>query len=130
MMVTDSIRSLQLWASKVFCFFCGCWLCFFLQSHFHFNSVLAAATIGFLGTFIPQIRRLDHVHIQATVYTGTFVAMGSMIEHATPWQILLLSMIGTTLYFVLDRHFKGLGGKMGAIAFITTLLGLLLRSFD
>ena len=102
-------------------------MCFFLQSHFSFSSVLAAASIGFLGTFVPKNPRIDHLHIQATVYTGTFVAMGSRIDQTSLWQLLLVSAIGTTLYFILDRYLKGLGGKLGAIAFISTLLSLLLR---
>ncbi|AZZ35581.1 hypothetical protein CIK05_01795 [Bdellovibrio sp. qaytius] len=92
--------------------------------------MLAAASIGFLGTFIPNTRRIDQIHIQATIYTGTFVAMGSKIDQTSLWQLFMVSAIGTTLYFALDRYFKGLGGKLGSIAFITTLLSLFLRSLS
>ncbi len=122
-----SARYLELWTLKFFCFFGGCWLCFFLQSHLRFSSVLAAASIGFFGTLIPKNPRLDPLHIQATIYTGTFVAMGSAIDQTSLWHLLLVSTIGTTVYFLMDRRLKGLGGKLGAIAFISTLLSLLLR---
>ena len=123
-----STRHIELWILKFACFLSGCWLCFVLQSHFHFSSVLAAAFIGFAGTFLPETRRIDHWHVQATIYTGAFVAMGSKLNQTEHWQLLMVSAIGTTLYFILDRHFKGLGGKLGLIAFISTLLSLLLRN--
>ena len=95
-------RQFELWILKFFCFLSGCWLCFFLQSHFHLSSVLASALIGFLGTLFPKNPRIDRLHVQATVYTGTFVAMGSRIDQTSLWQLLLVSAVGTTLYFVLD----------------------------
>lgn len=124
-----TMRHLELWIFKFICFLTGCWLCFFLQSELAFNTVLAAASIGFLGTFIPNNRKIGQLHIQATIYTGTFVAMGSKIDHTSAWQLFLVSALGTTLYFISDRYFKGLGGKLGSIALITTLLSLLLRSW-
>ena len=122
------IRQFELWVLKFFCFLGGCWFCFYLQSKWHLSSVLASALIGFLATLIPRNPRLDQAHVQATVYTGTFVAMGSQINQAWGWQLLLVSAVGTSIYFIVDKHLKGLGGKMGAIAFISTLLSLILRS--
>ena len=89
---------------------------------------MAAAAIGLLGTFIPNNRRIDNVHIQSTIYSGAFVAMGSRLDQTSVWQLLLVSLIGSTLYFILDRYVKGLGGKLGLIAFVSTVLSLLLRA--
>ncbi len=123
-----TLRHIELWLFKFLCFLSGCWLCFYIQSELHVSAVIAAASIGLLGTFIPNNRRIDDVHIQSTIYSGAFVAMGSRLDQSSVWQLLLVSVIGSTLYFVLDRYVKGLGGKLGLIAFVSTILSLLLRA--
>ena len=122
-----SLRHIELWILKFLFFLFGCWLSFFLQSTYHISGVMAAALIGFLGSFIPENSRIEHFHVQATIYTGTFVAMGSKINHTDYGQLFLVSAVATTIYFALDRYFKGLGGKLGLIAFISTLFSLFLR---
>lgn len=123
-----TLRHIELWLFKFFCFLSGCWLCFYIQSELHVSAVIAAASIGLLSTFTPNNRRIEAVHIQSTIYSGAFVAMGSRLDQTSVWQLLLVSLIGSTLYLVLDRYVKGLGGKLGLIAFVSTILSLLLRA--
>ena len=123
-----TLRHIELWLFKFIYFLSGCWMCFYIQSELHLSAVMAAAAIGLLGTFIPNNRRIDKIHIQSTIYSGAFVAMGSRLDQTSVWQLLLVSLIGSTLYFILDRYVKGLGGKLGLIAFVSTVLSLLLRA--
>ncbi|WP_347358588.1 hypothetical protein [Bdellovibrio sp.] len=60
-------------------------------------------------------------------HTGAFVAMGSKTVDAGAAQILLVSLMGSTIYVVISPYFKGLGGRMGLIAFISSLLGIAMR---
>lgn len=122
-----SLRYFELWFLKFSTFLLGCYFCFYLQSHFKLSVVIAAALTGLLGTLIPDTKRIDSVHVHANIYMGAFVAMGSKVVDAGPLQILLVSLIGSTLYFVISPFFKGLGGKLGLIAFISSLLGLAMR---
>ncbi|KYG67429.1 hypothetical protein AZI86_01855 [Bdellovibrio bacteriovorus] len=91
------------------------------------SAVLAAAITGFLGSFLPDTKRIDGTHIHATIYIGAFVAMGSQVVSAGPLQIFLVSFIGTTIYFLITPYLKGLGGRLGLIAFISSLLGVAMR---
>ena len=91
------------------------------------TAVLAAALTGFLGTLIPDNKKLDSVHVHANIYMGAFVAMGSKVVESGAWQILLVSVFGSAIYFFISPLFKGFGGRLGLIAFISSLLGLALR---
>lgn len=88
---------------------------------------MAAAVTGFLGSFLPETKRIEGTHIHATIYIGAFVAMGAQVVNAGPLQIFIVSLIGTTIYFLVTPYFKGLGGRLGLIAFIASLLGLAMR---
>lgn len=125
--MAKQLRYFELWFLKGLSFFCACYFCFFLQSHFGLNAVIAASLTGLLGSFIPDTKRIDGTHIHATVYIGAFVAMGSKVVDAGPWQILFVSVIGTTIYFLLLPYVKGFGGRLGFIAFVSSLLGVALR---
>ncbi|KYG67850.1 hypothetical protein AZI87_00790 [Bdellovibrio bacteriovorus] len=125
--MTATLRNFELWLLKFLTFFGGCFFCFYLQSHFKWTPVVAASLTGLLGTFIPDTKRIEGAHIHALVYTGAFVAMGSRVVDAGLWQILLVSVVGSTIYFCLGARFKGLGGRLGFIAFVSSLLGIALR---
>ncbi len=122
-----SLKYFELWILKFSTFLMGCSICFYLQSEFKLTAVVAAALTGFLGTFIPDTKRIESTHVHATIYMGAFVAMGSKVVSAGPWQILLVSLLGSTIYFFISPYFKGLGGRLGLIAFISSLLGFAMR---
>lgn len=84
---------------------------------------MAAAFTGILGTFIPENKKLSRVHTHSTIYTGAFVAMGAHVVQAGALEVLGLSIIGSVIYFLMLPYCNGFGGRMGLIAFITSLLG-------
>ena len=122
-----TLRNFERWLLKFGTFLSGCLFCFYLQSRFGLSPVISAAFTGLLGTFIPDTKRIESTHVHATIYMGAFVAMGSKIVTAGAWQIVLVSFLGSTIYFFISPYFKGLGGRLGLIAFISSLLGVALR---
>lgn len=125
--MTISVRNFQLWTIKFLFFLAGCYLCFFLQAELKLTAVVAAAITGLLGTFIPESKHIEKTHVHSTIYSGAFVAMGSRVVEAGPWQILLVSAVGSGIYFLTYRRITGIGGRLGLIAFISSLLGVALR---
>lgn len=125
--MTLSVKNIELWFLKFLTFLIGCSFCFFLQSEYHLSVVVAAALTGLMGTFIPESKRIDSVHVHANIYMGAFVAMGSKVVSAGPEQILLVSFLGSSIYFLMSPYFKGFGGRLGLIAFISSLLGIGMR---
>lgn len=122
-----SLKYFELWALKFLTFLLACAFCFFLQAKLNLTAVVAAALTGFLGTFIPESKRIDGTHVHALIYMAAFAAMGARVVTAEPMQILFISLIGSTLYFFISPYFKGLGGRLGMLAFIASLLDLAMR---
>ncbi|WP_413294622.1 hypothetical protein ACLSU7_05860 [Bdellovibrio sp. HCB185ZH] len=125
--MTLPLQYFQLWLLKFFTFLLGCMSCFYFQAQLGMTPVMGAALTGLLGTFIPETKRIEKTHVHANIYMGAFVAMGSKITDQGFWQIFFVSAIGSLIYFVMSRYFKGMGGRLGLIAFISSLLGLALK---
>lgn len=106
----------------------GCYSCWLLQSLFGWTAILAAATVGLMGTFIPAPSLLDHRGVQAAIYAGTFAGMCSPNILENPWHILIVSFFGTILYFFTKPHLKGFGGKLGTIAFFSSMLLVMVKA--
>ncbi|WP_413580909.1 hypothetical protein [Bdellovibrio sp. HCB288] len=125
--MSKQLHYFQLWLLKFLTFLLGCMTCFYFQAKWGMSTVESAALTGLLGTFIPESHRIDRNHVHANIYMGAFVAMGSKITEQGFWEILLVSAIGSLIYFVMSQYFKGMGGRLGTIAFISSLLGLALK---
>lgn len=61
------------------------------------------------------------------VYSGSFAGMCSSYTISSVPHILLLSFFGATIYCLLQEHFKGIGGKLGMISFISGALVFLIK---
>lgn len=46
---------------------------------------------------------------------------------AVHWHVVAISAVGALFYTLAKPHFVGFGGKMGAMAFVTTAIWLLAR---
>lgn len=122
-----SFKQIELLLLQFGFFLAGCLGCFYLQARWQVTPVVSAALVGLIGTFIPESKRIAQTHTHATIYSGAFVAMGSRGVDAGVWQIVAVSVVGSSLYFFLRPYFNGMGGRLGLIAFISSLLSVALR---
>jgi hypothetical protein len=117
----DSKPLIHLYFVKFTAFFSGCLFCYLLQTQAHLSAVSASALAAFASTFVPLPKNSDHKGIHSALYAGTFTGMCSPHILRGPIEIALISALGTALYLAFKPHFGGLGGRLGAIAFITSL---------
>lgn len=115
--------------SNFLALYLGCIACFWLRTGLNWSPILAAAFLGVAVTFIPLPSRLDQKRIQIVFCTGTFVGMSSAQILAGPRQILEVSLLGAALCVLAEPYLKGIGGRMGFIAFLASLMWLLPRIF-
>jgi hypothetical protein len=108
-------------------FYLGCAGCFFLRQGFSATPILAASLLGVLITFVPVPRHLDKKTFQIVFCTGTFAAMSSEKIMWTPWHLAAISLLGAGVYIIAKPYFIGIGGKMGMLAFLTTVVWLMMR---
>lgn len=111
---------------KFTAFYFSCLLCYLLQSMLGFSPVLSAATIGFLGSFIWFSKHVEKSGIHAVIYSGSFAGMASPEYLSGFGHIFFISLVGTSLYLWSKPHLSGFGGKLGTVAFITTMIMIII----
>lgn len=106
---------------------------YFLNHEVGLGPVLAAAIVGALASFIPDIKRRS-VYLQGlptAIYCGAFIGMsGSHV--ADGYVFILTAAFFTGTFLMVSRSvLHGVGGKLGALAFagvaVTYLLVLLFK---
>jgi hypothetical protein len=107
----------------------GCATCFWLRTRWDWSPILAAAALGVAATFVPVPSRFDQKRLQIVFCTGTFIGMSSAQIISGPRQIFEVSLLGAALCVLAEPYFKGLGGRMGFIAFLVTMLWLVKGAF-
>ena len=114
--------TLKLYLLKFGAFYAGCLGSYLLQTRLGVTPIAASAFLGFAGTFMPLPERINRTGAQMAFYTGTFAAMCSRELMPGHLEILVVSLVGAGVYVALKQRLIGLGGKLGAIAFISCLL--------
>ncbi len=117
-----------LYLRKFAAIYLGCFSCCLLRLHAHVPAVAASAAVGLAGTFLPFPERFDRKSIQAAIYAGSFVGMSAPELLSAHAYILLASAVGAIVYVLARPHFNGFGGRLGAIALVSSLALLLIRT--
>ncbi len=126
MITAPEPKTMKVFVAKFLAFYLSCLLCYSLQTRLGFSPVLASALIGFVGSFYWFSGEIEKSGIHAVIYAGSFAGM-AQVEYLTgPGHILLISLIGTSLYMWSKPHLSGFGGKLGTVAFITTIIMIIL----
>lgn len=113
---------MKLYFKKFTAFYLACFVCWWLQVTYGLSPVLASAMIGFLGSFYPD------KGIQAVIYAGSFAGMCSPEHLESPYAMLMVSILGSSLYLISKPHLSGFGGKLGTIAFISSFVLIMTRN--
>lgn len=106
----------------------GCGACFVLQKYQDMPSFLASALVGFIGSFVPSSTFYDSKRLVASVYCGSFASMCSLSYFSSLIDVFLLSFITGSYFLLLGNYFRGFGGKLGSIGFISSLSFILLKA--
>ena len=118
----NSLLDKKLFISKFIAFFGGCFVCCMLQKEFGFSAVVASAATGFVGTFLHFPRFYEKNGLHSAIYAGTFAGMCSPQLLENHYQVCFISLIGSALYLLSLPYVKGIGGKLGTISFISSLI--------
>jgi len=90
-------------------------LTFVLTYTLGLSAVVASALVGLIGgVFFPTY--------SAAIFCGSFVGMSSQAILADIAALFLSSLIAGVLYAMSEQWFDGIGGKLGTIAFIGSVM--------
>jgi len=92
---------------------------YFLNIQTQMGPVIAAALIGTIASFIPNLFKKSSAikKIPAPIYCGTFVGMCAQQIAGGYSFILFASLLAGALFIGAKNLFNGYGGKLGTIAF-------------
>lgn len=89
-----------------------------LQNKLSLDSVIVAASVGFIAAFFTQ--RSD---IKNLIYVATFCSMGVSIHNNFQWvHSFFISLIVVRIYNLIEVLFIGHGGKLGSVAFVSSII--------
>lgn len=92
---------------------------YYLNNYIRLGPVLAAAIVGTLASFIPELnsRSAYLKHLPPAIYCGAFIGMSSF-KVANSLLFVLAASFFAGVGLVLSKGlFLGMGGKLGLIAF-------------
>jgi len=119
---------MKLFIVKFLAFYLACLACTTLQSSFGLSPILSAAFVGFIGTFYHFSSWIEKKGIHAIIYAGSFAGMCSPEYLSGHEQMVFISLVGSSLYLISKPYLNGFGGKLGTIAFVSSLLLVLSRT--
>lgn len=107
--------------------FIGCLFCYYLQSALNIPAYVASALVGFLGSLLPSSYFVNTKQLIACIYTGSFSAMCSQSFFTSSIDILILGILTGVFYITFANYFRGFGGKLGTIGFLSSLSFVFLK---
>ncbi len=110
----------QLTLNILFCSL-GCLACYYLQIYFSLSNVLSSILVGLVASFIPKFDFFDSNKAIAAIYCGSFASMSGLNYFRDFWSIFTLGLIVGLNFTICSPYFRGIGGKLGTIAFISAV---------
>ncbi len=118
---------MRLYLKQTLLVFLGCACCLMFKDSLSLGAVTAAALTGLIGSFVHLPRLIDRDQLQAAVYTGAFIGMGSPEILSQLTDAIGVSLVGAGVFLLLRPFGAGIGGKMGTVAFFSSFFFLVFR---
>lgn len=88
----------------------------------NYNSILSSALIGFSGCLLCGKKCLNYKLGSEVIYCSSFAAIGVKEILNSHVEISILLILLTVVFITSKNVYRGFGGKLGTIAFITTYI--------
>ena len=94
---------------------------YFINEQYKIGAVGASSLLGLtFGLVLPNVFNNGH-SLAVALFCGTFIGMSTTTKLTTRVSVMIASLIGTIIYVYTAPYFAGLGGKLGLIAFGSTI---------
>lgn len=85
---------------------------------FHISAVIASSAVGLVGHILVK-------RYSIAIYCGSFAGMTSAML-LNYWQMFIVGLICAIVFVITQPVFTGFGGKLGTIAFVSSVIALLI----
>lgn len=94
---------------------------YFINKQYKIGAVVASSLLGLTaGLILPNILN-NGTSLAVALFCGTFIGMSTTSKLTTTLSVIIASAIGSVIYLYTASYFAGLGGKLGLIAFGSTI---------
>jgi len=94
---------------------------YFINDRYNIGVVTASSLLGLtFGLILPNVF-FNGSALAVALFCGTFIGMSTTSKLENWASVILASAIGTIIYLYTAPYFAGLGGKLGLIAFGSTI---------
>lgn len=94
---------------------------YFLNSLHKLSAVMDSSLLGLVfGLILPNVLP-NGQSLAVALFCGTFIGMSTTSKLSSKISVLIASIIGTIIFLYIAPYFAGLGGKLGLIAFGSTI---------
>lgn len=90
---------------------------YFINKQYKVGVVVASSLLGLTSALILPNIFLDGNSLAIALFCGTFIGMSTTSKLSTKISVIIAGVIGTVIYSYTAPYFAGLGGKLGLIAF-------------
>lgn len=86
------------------------------------GAVASSSLVGLLfGVLLPLLYVSSGVFLAIGAFCGSFIGMSATARLKNTGQILLAGILGSLIFIYTQHYFIGLGGKLGAMAFVASI---------
>lgn len=94
---------------------------YFINKQYKLGAVVASSLLGLtFALILPNVFHNGN-SLAVALFCGTFIGMSTTTKLTTRVSVIIASIIGTIIYLYTAPYFAGLGGKLGLIAFGSTI---------
>ncbi len=83
---------------------------------------MASALTGLLGSLLIKNKTFKKINADSLVYCASFAAIGVLKVAPNIIFIIVLAIVITSLFNLAKSYAVGFGGKLGTIAFVSSLI--------
>ena len=80
-------------------------------------------------SFLPDLKVYDNRRAIGSAYAGSFAGMTGLNLFSNYYDYLILTLFVGVYLTLLSSTFKGYGGKLGAVSFVSVLSFVFLKGF-
>lgn len=99
-----------------------------LQVHLGLSAPFACALTGLVASFISPLFKKSKSEFELPFYVGSFVGMCGVTYLQNYLDILGISFLGLIFYSITKNQMLGVGGRLGTIAFLTSMTFIGIKS--
>lgn len=98
----------------------------FTSEYFQISKVIASSATTLIFVLFSLPKKEQFTKFSMMFYVGSFIGMTSSTKLSEYYHFLVASFFAVIIFKLIENKFVGMGGKLGTIAFFSSLISWLI----